>query len=214
MSNSITTPYSKTRKPISTPRKRAKPYNRPSGKSKEAVLYYDMLIDDIIRSSNSDIHEKAARYVESEKKVLIGFGGLPTDTYKRLLTRIVERFEDFNATQLRMISQLLFTWEESALTGIMKVYPDEEIYSTYRSLLQAVFGDPIPFLNSDKSIDLANSTIVHTIQEIEKSCSFGASCTRANPLHKHYMHEMTKVGGRRRTIKRRKTRKHRTHSKQ
>jgi hypothetical protein len=176
-------------------RETRKPYNRPA-------TDVDAIIDDIIRSTNTDdVLNKATRYRSQLYNTFLRVG-IPTDAYKGFLTRILERFREFTAPQLHLIHLFLFRWEEDSLTGIMKVRPEDSIYASYKAMLQAVFGNQYPFSNKDGMLDLANSTIVLTISEIEKGCGYGAGCTRMNPLHKSLMH---KSGGRR--TRPRKTRK-------
>jgi len=175
-----------------------KPYNR-------SAVDYDEIIDDIIRSNDvDDVRNKAMRYKDQLYGTFLRVG-LPTSEYKGMLVRILERMNECNHDQLRMIRLFLFNWEEESLTGIMKVMPNESIYPKYKAILQAVFGNNHPFSNKDGSLDLANSTIVITISEIEKGCSYGMGCTRANPLHKSFMHSI--AGGRRKVIQKKKQNK-------
>ena len=197
----MNSPYGKV-KPSRAPKTPTKPYNRPKPSSPfiRQTIHNDTIIDNIINAS--DVFPIANEY-KTQLYYTFLRGGLPTDAYKEFLVRVLERFNTFTPPQLQNISNCLMRFEEESLTGIMKIQPNEAVYSNYQSLLQAVFGDKFPFQNPDGSIDLANSTIVITISEIQKGCSYGQGCTRRNPLHRQLMHHT--AGGKRRT------RKHKTY---
>uniref|UniRef100_A0A6C0DCP9 Uncharacterized protein n=1 Tax=viral metagenome TaxID=1070528 RepID=A0A6C0DCP9_9ZZZZ len=157
------------------------------------VFDYDAIINSIIDLKNDDaVRAKALEYRREQYETFVR-GGLPTKIYEKLLIRILERFREFTREQLQRISTWLFSWEEESLTGIMKVKSTDAIYGDYAAILQAVFGDPIPFRNQNGELDLANSTIVLTINEIMKPCPYGNGCRRANPLHKKWRHPLANV---------------------
>ena len=69
---------------------------------------------------------------------------------------------------LHQIRQTLMHWEEEALTGIIRVTRRERDALPYIDLIHRVWGSVPPFQHSDGSMDLANSTLVLTINELEK----------------------------------------------
>jgi hypothetical protein len=161
----------------------------------------DQLIEEIITAS--PVYKKAIEMEAVVRPRFIGKGGLPTKQYQSFLQRVVERLADMNQHDRDAISQALMTWEEDALTGIMRITPEDPFYPTYSKLLQAVLGDKHSFIHPDGMIDLANSTIVLTLSEIRKGCTYGNSCRRHNPLHRSLMHAKPQVnGGKRKTFKR------------
>lgn len=224
--------YGKFKK-YETPKTVKKPYERDKldeldelderyklyGLSEQDKLDYDEIINSIIELENDDeVRKKALKYKREKYETFI-HGGLPEEPYEKLLIRILERFTTFTREQLQRISLWLTIWEENALTGIMKVMPTDAIYKEYDHILQAVFGDPIPYKYPNRVLDLANSTIVLTINEIMKPCQYGDQCTRKNPLHKKWRHSQANApaaasvaaanaqGGKRRTISNRKQKK-------
>ena len=112
-------------------------------------------------------------------------GGLPTPTYRAFLLGIVQRFREFTPAERQQIRRTLMHWEEEALTGIMYVGPSDPEFASYQALVRAVF-DGHPFQRGE-GLDLANSTVVHLIAEVEKGCSY-VRCMRRNPLHRELMH--------------------------
>jgi len=188
----------------------------PTPVKKPYELDYDSMIDSIIHlTSEDEIRAKALTYKRESYDTFV-HGGIPTKQYRKLLIRILERFETFTRIELHRISVWLFSWEEESLTGIIKIKPTDPIYEKYTLILRAIFGDPIPFQNQNGELDLANSTIVIAISEIEKPCPYGKDCRRVNPLHKQWRHPQTNVpqanvpqanaqgGKRRKTLRKRK----------
>jgi hypothetical protein len=172
-----------------------KPYGRQNKGDAKNDNEYDLIINEFINLNNDDaVRMKALKYKREKYDIFIQqYSGLPTKFYEKLLIRILERFRAFTREQLQRISAWLTSWEEATLTGIMKVKPTDAIYDEYAAILQAVSGDPIPFRNPNGELDLANSTIVLTINEIMKPCPYGNGCRRANPLHKKWRHPLANV---------------------
>jgi len=181
--------------PVKSPKTVKKPYSLQNKGDAKNDNEYDLIINEFINLNNDDaIRMKALKYKREKYEIFIQqYSGLPTKFYEKLLIRILERFREFTREQLQRISAWLTSWEEAALTGIMKVKPTDAIYDEYAAILQAVSGDPIPFRNPNGELDLANSTIVLTINEIMKPCPYGNGCRRANPLHKKWRHPLANV---------------------
>ena len=174
--------------------------------------------------------EKAHQYARQYYQSFIGQGGLPTKSYKKLLTRVIQRLVKFNESQLYQLQLFFFSWDANeALTGMFRLTspPDESDpnyletdASTHRiveSIIQYLHAEQdIIFYNpSNRVIELSNSLITHLIKLMmlkkregllshnhSNTCSYGNSCYR-NPIHQLTVHSpFLRSGGSRKTRKR------------
>ena len=143
------------------------------------------------------------------RRSFMNTAGLPTPAYRTFLVEIIKEFRTFTPAERQQIRDTLMHWEEEALTGIMHVGPSDPVFATYDALLKAVFTK-VPFQRGD-GLDLANSTVVHLIAEVEKGCSY-APCYRKNPLHRELMHSFTNSSNRPFTNNRRLNRSRRSNT--
>lgn len=189
--------------------------NRVSRKRKTEQHPDDILLNRILSSKN--VNQSLQK--ELHDRFLNDKTGLPTEDYKSFLERIVNRLETMTNEERISITRTLMRWEENGLqygmTGIISIHPTDPFYLHYAQLLQAIFGDNHAFKRADRSIDLANSTIVLMISEMNRGCRYGNACKRQNPLHRELMHSRLQSannvkllqGGKRRV----KTHKRKTH---
>jgi len=177
--------------------------------------------------------EKARIYDEQYHNSFIGQGGLPTISYKKLLTRVIQRLGKFDESQLYQLQLFFFSWDgNEALTGVFRLTvppnksdpnyleTDETTHRTVESIITHLQAN-MPFYNSsNRTIELSNSLITHLIKlmmlkkmegafPILKRCPYGNSCYRTeNPFH--YLTEHNSPFLQRGSSKKRKTQKRRS----